>query len=231
MMKPNLKIADEPPRSAEREALAEAIARRDAATTRLARLKAALDANPLYGDDGAIRAHEKAEAALTEARAGEGSYLAAVAIGEASGDSNPVLGVERALAEAQSRLDVVRKTHRALEDQVESTETEIKSAKDDRDKCVRAVLRDEASGVIETMLQQAAALQEQLSAKRALLSFLRSEAFEWRDRELAKPIDDFLAAPAHPREFDGTMGSHPACEPWKAAVAALAADPDAPLPI
>jgi DNA repair exonuclease SbcCD ATPase subunit len=218
-----------PRRTQARETLASAIAEHAKAISKLSRLKAALNADSLYGDDGALRKFERAEAVFEEAKAIESHHLAAVALGEATAEQNPVKLAERSLAEAQSRLDGARKTLRALEDQLKATETELKSADDDLDEAVRNVMRDEAAETIDRILAEAAALQEQLGVKRAILRFLNAECFDGA-RELAQPIADFLAAPLFPHEFNGRSKDHPALGPWHTAREALKQNADVPLP-
>jgi chromosome segregation ATPase len=220
-----------PRRTPERVALAEAIAEHAKAISKLSRLKAALNADSLYGDDGALRKFERAEEKFKEAKANESHHLAAVAIGEASAEQNPVKLAEHALAEAQSRLDGARKTLRALEDQLKATEIEIKSANDDLNKAARDVMRDEAAATIARILAEATALQEQLGVKRVILRFLNNECFGGGARELAEPIADYLAAPAFPAEWNNKTQQHPTLEPWLRAREALSTNADAILPV
>jgi hypothetical protein len=219
-----------PPRRTEaRERLAEAIAADAKAISQLSRLKAAFDENSLYGDDGALRAFERAETTLEEAKASESHHLAAVALGEATDDANPVKLAEHALAEAQSRLDGARKTYRALEHQLKAAETELKSADDDVGKAVRGVLLDEGSATIDKMLVEATEMQAELGARRAVLLFLNRICFDGA-RELSKPINDYLAAPPFPAEWNDKTHQHPALAPWNQTHEALQLDADAPLP-
>jgi hypothetical protein len=230
-MKSNMKLAsDLPPRSPEREALAEAIERHRNATVRLAKLKAAHKRaeDDLYGADGAIRTFDKAEIALKEAKANESKHLAAVATGEADGDE--VKTAELALAEADARWTKARKTRDGLKAEIEATEREIISLWDRRDKALRAVLRAEAADFISALMQQTRSLQEQIGANRAVLMLLNGATFG-DDREAKQPVVDYLAAPAHPAEWNYKVDKHPALAPWFAALEALGQDADAPLPV
>ena len=231
----NLKIAEvgnAPPRSPERAQLSVAIERHTAAQRQLTRLKAALVRadDLLYGESGAMRMVETAENALKEAKGLESHHLAAVALGEATTAANPVIAAERAVAEAQSRLDTTSRTRGALEEQLKAAESELPYVKDTLDKAVRAVFKSEAAAIVDTTLREAGALQEQLGAKRIVLRFLESSCFSWHERELAKPIDDFLSAVAYPIERHGKIDEHPAADPWRAAFDALRSDADALLP-
>ena len=185
----------------------------------------------MYGDAGALRAFERAETALEEANANEGHHLAAVALGEATADGNPVMIATAAVEKANAHLDTTRKTRAAIEEQLKVVENELQYAKGELDAAVRTVMRDEGSAIIDSILVEATALQEQLGAKRATLSFLKSACFSSHERELAKPIEDFLAAPTYPWEFNGRKNEHPALERWHAAREALRQDASAPLPI
>jgi predicted nucleic acid-binding Zn-ribbon protein len=223
-----------PPRRTEaRETLDEAIERHAAAQRQLTRLKTALDRAEaaLYGEGGAMHAAERAEAALKEAKANESHHLAAVALGDATEDANPTKAAERAVAEAQSRLDTTSRTKGALKEQLKAAESELPYVKDALDKAVRAVFKSEAAAIVDTTLREAAALQEQLGAKRIVLRFFERSCFSSHERELAKPIEDFLAAPTYPWEFNRKRDEHPALEPWRAAHEALRQNADAPLPI
>jgi hypothetical protein len=220
------------PRTPEREALANKIAEHAKAALQPARLKAAIEHTNdlLYGDEGAIRAAEKAKAALEEAEANEGHHLAAVALGEATTDGDPVMIATAAVKNATAHVDSTRKIRAALEEQLKVAESELQSTKSELDAAIGTVLRDEASGTVDKILIEAAALQEQLGAKRAELSFLQNECFEWNAEQRLR-IREFLAAPAYPWEFNRKTREHPALEPWRQACEALRHDADAPLPI
>jgi hypothetical protein len=223
-----------PPRRTEaRETLAGAIIEHAKAARQPTRLKAAIENTNdlLYGDDGALRAAEKANAALAEAKANESHHLAAVALGEATADGDPVIIATAAVEKANAHLDSARKTRAAIEEQLKVAESELQFAKGELDVAVRTVMRDEAGSTIDRILIEAAALQAELGAKRATLSFLKSFCFSLHERELAKPIEDFLAAPAYPWEFNRKTSEHPALETWRQTRQALATDADAPLPI
>ena len=222
-----------PCRTEARERLAEAIERHTATQRQIARLNAALEAaaRALYGDNGVIGAAERAEIALKEAKANEDYHLAAVAIGEVTAEANPVKIAERAAAEAEARLDTARRTQDALNKQVKAAERDLDSPNTELEQCVRVVMRSEATALIDAILREAAALQAELGAKRALLSFLSGEVFEWNERELRQPVTDFMTAPAYPWEWNGRSKEHPALAPWHQAREALRQSADAPLPI
>jgi predicted RNase H-like nuclease (RuvC/YqgF family) len=234
MGKPNLKLADEtPPRTPERDALAEAIERYNAITPHRDRLKEALKRteDELYG--GAHRGVETAETALAEAKANEAAYLASTALGEADESANPVKLAELAFEAANAQLDRVRKTREALKQQIEVAESEAVYAAAKLEKAVRAVFRAEASGIIDATLGKAAALQAELQETRLRLWFLKSACFEsWPPSEETRPIRDYLAAPIFPLELnDKIVDTHPSLALWRKAGEALRHDADAPLPV
>jgi len=223
-----------PSRSPEREALAEAIERRDAIAAHLARLNAALEQSEgsLYGDGGVMRAVERAETQLEEAKANESRHLAAVATGEASENANPIKAAELALTEAQAKLDHMRKTRDALTAEANDASSELDHAKRKIDDAVRNVMHSEAGDIIDQTLGEAAALQEQLGAKRLVLSFLREACFEtWPPSDETKPIRQFLEARPYPLEASSGTRAHPSLTPWRLAQEALRADADAALPV
>src|SRR5664280_3663752 len=103
-MKPNMKlVGDAPPRTPEREQLAEAIARRDTAMKQIARIQAAHEraSNTIYDLKDSV---DKAIATLDEAKAGEGSYLAAVALGDADAALSPIKTATAAVEGANDQL-------------------------------------------------------------------------------------------------------------------------------
>jgi len=221
------------PRSPEREALAEAIERHDAVSVHLARLKTALETSEgaLYGDSGAMQAVERAEQRLEEAIADESRHLAAVALGETTEDANPVRAAERASAEAEAQLTKMRNTRDALVEEAKDATSELEHAKRKIDVAVRYVFASEAGATIDATLREAAALREQLGAKRLVLSFLRDACFEtWPPSDETKPIRKFLEARAYPLETSSEASGHPSLALWRNAQQALATDADAPLP-
>ncbi len=223
-MKSNLKlVGDPPPRTPERERLAEAIERREAATKRLAQLGDALECLESQSHD-AVVALEAAERQQREAKRNEGHILAAVALGEI--DANPLAKAERAITEANERLDALRKTRAALKAEIEREEHELYWADAGVARCTRTVLREDGAAFIERTLQEAGALRAELAAKRSVLSFLETAAFDWpSEMALSEPIKKFLTASWPDSSQDPTLAR------WRDVQEALATDPDAPLPV
>src|ERR1035437_5838966 len=142
MSKPAMRLVDatSPPRTPEREALAEAIARRDTATKQLARIQTAHEhaSETVYDLKDSV---DKAIATLDEAKAGEGSYLAAVALGDADAALSPVKAAAAAVEEANDQLGTARRTRDALEAEMKAVESELMWAKNKLDDAVRDVVR------------------------------------------------------------------------------------------
>ncbi len=222
-----------PSRSPERQSLATAIERRDAVDAHLARLKTALEQSEasMYGDMGLLSAVDRAEQRLEDAKADEVRHLAAVAMGEATEDSNPIKAAGLVLSGAQAKLDLARKTRDAVTTEINDATTELDRAKEKINDAVREVFAAEAGAAISSTLCEAAALQEQLGAKRLVLSFLREACFEtWPPNDQLKPIENFLFAPPYPLEASSATRAHPSLAPWRLAQEALRTDADAPLP-
>jgi chromosome segregation ATPase len=213
MSRPNLKLAtgEPPPRSPEREQLAEAIARRDTASKQLVRVQAAHEraSNTIYDLKDSV---DKAIAALDAAKVGEESYLAAVALGEADASLSPVKTAVANVEQANDLLDTARRTRDALEAEIKAAEREIMFADMALDKCVGDVAR--ADPAIRKLAAEYAAARRRAvdlqSAMEAVQSYLPDDLQFWH-------------------------GSIPAAElvgvaAWKAVLQTLRTDADAPLP-
>jgi chromosome segregation ATPase len=212
MSKPNMKlVGDAPPRSPEREQLAEAIARRDTATKQLVRIAAAHEraSETVYDLKDSV---DKAIATLDEAKAGEGSYLAAVALGEADATLSPVKAAAAAVEEANDQLGTARRTRDALEAEMKAVESELMWAKSKLDDAVRDVVRADP-------------------AIRKLAADFSSANRHYNDLHRAmETVQNFL--PDDLKYWHGT-GRWPdlaAAATWSAAITALASDADARLP-
>jgi chromosome segregation ATPase len=211
-MKPNMRlVGDAPPRSPEREQLAEAIARRDTATKQLVRIAAAHErvSNTIYDLKDSV---DKAIATLDEEKAGEGSYLAAVALGEADAALSPVKAAAAVVEEANDQLGTARRTRDALEAEMKAVESELMWAKSKLDDAVRDVVRADPA-IRKLAADHAAANRHYNDLHRAM-----------------ETVQYFL--PDDLKFWHGT-GRWPdlaAAATWSAAITALASDADAPLP-
>ncbi|HEY1474376.1 MAG TPA: hypothetical protein VGF53_09865 [Pseudolabrys sp.] len=199
------------PRSPERASLAATIERFNAATQRLHHIKQAQQQaeEQLYGDGGAIRAVERAEAALAEAKQGEDAYLANVALGEADASASPVKAAEAEFAKAQGALDSVRKTIAALKQELEAAERELRWA---------TTYRDQARDAVVKAAPELQRLQNDYKIAQAAYFTLR-QAMGQMNPHLPKFWDHQDASPYTS-----------VADTWRTALKALEADADAPLP-
>jgi chromosome segregation ATPase len=203
--------ATSPPRSPEREQLAEAIARHADAARQIARIRAAQEraADTVYEAKDRIA---MAISALDEAKATEGSFLAAIALGESAASASPVKDCAAAVEQANDQLDTARRTRDALETEMKAVESEMLFASMAVDKCVGDVVRD-APAIRALAGQYAAAQRRAVDLQRAM-----------------ETVQSFL-----PDDLQFWHGSIPAAElisvvAWKAALQTLRTDADAPLP-
>jgi chromosome segregation ATPase len=212
MGKPNLRLATEPPeRTPERQSLALAIARHDATAKRLAAITAAHEraSGAVYDLKDGV---DKAIAALDEAKAGEGSYLAAIALGEADATLSSVKTAAANVEQANDQLGTVCRTRDALEAEMKAVESELMWAKSKLDDAVRDVVRADPA-IRKLAGDHAAADRHYNDLHRAM-----------------ETVQNFL--PDDLKFWHGT-GRWPdlaAAATWSAAITALASDADAALP-
>jgi hypothetical protein len=173
---------------------------------------------------------EKAPVLIEEAQANAAKFLTEQALGTAGEAPVSIKAVRVAAQDAQDALDAAISAGVALAKQEATEKYELQYAKGELDAAVRGVMRDEGSATIDRILVEAAALQEQLGAKRVLLSFLGSECFE-QNAEERRPIADFLTEPVFPWVWNNKSHEHPVLAPWRAAREALRQSADAALPI
>jgi chromosome segregation ATPase len=214
MSKPAMRlVGDAPPRSPEREQLAEAIARRDTATKQLARIQAAHEraSNTIYDLKDSV---DKAIAALDAAKVGEESYLAAVALGDADAALSPVKAAAAAVEEANDQLGTARRTRDALETETKAAENDLMFADMALDKCVGDVVRAEPA-VRKLAAEYAAARRRAVDLQRAMeavQSYLPDDFLYWHGSG-SFPDAELVAVAA-----------------WRAVLKELRTDADAPLP-
>jgi hypothetical protein len=193
-------------RSPEREALAEAIRRRSAATARIERLTEAAEGHSVWQAREAV---EEAEAALKEARKREPQALVAKVLGDPCGPS--VQAALDALTGAKAALDLAEKTRDALDGQLQAAEAELGSANSALKKRIAEVVHSEGAA--------SAVLAEYVEARREVA----------RLHEILSLLSSRNCLPAY---WDTTVYYPPtnAEAPWRAALAALENDADAELP-
>src|SRR5664279_2077462 len=212
-MKPNMKlVGDAPPRSPEREQLAAAQERHGAATKQLVRIQAAHEraADTVYEAKDSVA---KAIAALDEAKAGEGSYLAAAALGEADAALSPVKTAAAAVEQANDQLGTARHMRDALEAEIKSAERELMWAKSKLDDAVNdAVKADPATARLVATFSE---------AERRFMSLRQAMGVVGTSR-LPQGSEFWDCQHNWPALTDAPV--------WQAAVTALRTDADAPLP-
>jgi chromosome segregation ATPase len=212
-MKPNMKLVGEPPpRTPEREALAEAIARRDAATKQLARVQAALDraSDAVYDSKDGV---DKAIAALDEAKADEGRHLTAVALGEADAALSPVKTAAAVVEQANEQLATARAMRTALEAEIKTAENDLMWTKNKIDDAVSAAVKTDPA--VRQLVADFEAASKTYAELRQAMNVVRRERM-----------------PDTPGSWDSVRNwsELPAATAWKVAIDALASDADALLP-
>jgi hypothetical protein len=231
MAKLQLAAVKEPPaRSAEREALAVAIAQHAEAAQYLEKVRAAASRAESLGF-AAVRARDAAEEALAEAEEGEGAALAASIIAGGELATSPVEEAAEALAKAERAAGRARQARDLVRQQVPIAEQEIKWTADKRDEAVREVVQTAGGDVIARLLQEAKAMQDELVRRRVVLRFLwlRHLASEPEAKAIEHLLqDDALVTPTGSAELE--YAQHAASLAWRDVVAKLSSDADAALP-
>ena len=202
-----------PERAAERTRLAEAIEQLARARDRLARAKEAYGQLDLYGPDSPDRVKERAERALAAAKEEAPRLMVAQLLGDSTEATlNPVAAAEEALKAAIQTAEAVDRARALLEEERRAAEREIELAVGWRDMALSAVLQ--ASPEITALWDRFQAARQTVRDLAWCLSAVGihrlPSSFRW---------DGLL---------EGVDRGHGA--PWKAAIAALEQDPDAPLP-
>jgi DNA repair exonuclease SbcCD ATPase subunit len=218
MSKPNLRLAtgESPPRSPEREQLAEAIAKRNDANRELGDIEAALLRARNTVDAATIAVAEKTKA-LETAKGANADYLARAALGR-SGDVPPpsVQEARIALQDAQDKLDAARSTVALFENNRQATVDEVSYAERDVDRSAEAVVKasTEIRALVGRLKTSYAELVDVRNALRAMQSRLPDDLKILGSVDIPSIHQDDLKLAAT----------------WRTAVAALASDADALLP-
>ena len=203
-------LADpEPPRSAERAALAQAIQQRDQAE-RMRRV-----------------AHEAAESARGLALDASGAWRAAQSEAVQARESQVMdrAEVAAAIAREAAALVEVRGAKQAatvLEDQTEAPERELRAARARVDKCARAVVAVCAA----PLLEQAETAKVRYVAALAALGVAETAVDPFPGAELAADLRGALAR-GQSDDLAALARRHPAGDLWRAYAAALLVDGDA----
>lgn len=204
------------PRSEERAALAAAILRRDYLLQEVAVTKRALEElRERRRANDPQRPVELARAAVETAKENAAAYLVASIRGEVRDPPLSVKDAGAALQAAEDELETQSTVLSSLEAKLAADNESLKYAHDTVKRRIEKVIAAEPS--FEALFVQYESLQRQMAEQGHLLSFL------------------FSCTPHHLQGWQNTMthrsgGLQDKTGPWRAALAALEDDPDAPLP-
>jgi hypothetical protein len=204
--------AEPPPRSPERITLAAAIERHAGLVRHLTANMAAQEA--LHEVINAARDRvEAAGAAVEQAKVDAAQHLTASAMGTAGAAPVSVKAARTAAQDAQDDLDAALAARAALEKQRGPAENAVSLAEYTLNIAVRNVIRGDSTVV--ALVARFTALHRQFASLCAPLQYLDSANM------LPEDLKAWRREPTMPGD---------SAAPWKAAVAALASDADAPLP-
>jgi hypothetical protein len=230
-MKPNLRLATEPPeRTPARAELAAAQKRHADAVRQLAANKTAQELTEQTRRD-ARDAIETATAAVEQAKVNAGQHLTAVAMGNAGPAPTSVKAARAALADVEDALEAAQAAGVALVEQEKDAEHELEYARTALDDRLRDVVRSEAP--VGKLLAEAKVAQADLIAKRVRLRFLFNADLVAEDvvAEMRKFLLFENTLPVGRGQLEhGNFDKHPAADSYKRAIEALRTDADAPLP-
>lgn len=210
-MKSNLKLAsDVPPRSPERERLAEKIADLAAAKQRAAAIKAAI-ITAGQAVSTAFATVEEATAGIEKAKVAVATFLTEVALGTAGDPPMSVQAARQAAQNAQDNLDAAR----AALDQLKKQEMSVVNTPIYVEMAVKDLIVDviKAELPVDQLLAEFATIQRDY--------IMRRRALEWLESKGAIKLPS-----GEPREWAAAARA-----PWDTCMAALATDADAVLPV
>jgi hypothetical protein len=212
MSKSNLKLAEAPPpRTPERQRLAEAIEAHAAAVKQVQHVQERHE----HAEQVVFRASDKLEAAQRaseKAKASESERIASAALGEADTDLMSVTDAELAVAQATNDLTVSRRIRDALQERLAREKAEVTRAKEAIERAVAAAAKSDPPAVALVLEQER--VNRRLAELHHIFSFL--------GRSDASPVSNY--------GFWPNAASAAVVDPWRAALEALRTDPDAPLP-
>lgn len=226
-------------RTAEREALATAIARRAAAEARFERTQAAAERASELGRE-ALGRLDRVERDLADARATAPRQMVEALLSGAEPGVSPVQRYEAELADAREQRDQAREAGAALRQEVEDARVALDRARDHVRRCAAAVVAVSTAviAVIERAEQAQQAMIETGAELRALVragvltyrtpapgGWITDEGeFERRARRAVQRLDTAASGwLGVAREGSGTAS-------WARWLDALMVDPDAPAP-
>jgi chromosome segregation ATPase len=208
-----------PSRSPERESLHKAIQQHTTAKQRLAKLGDAMErasSNSL----NLSQAVSAAKVALDDAAAGEGRYLAAVALNETDASGSPVKAARERLAQTEADYAQAKKTNEALEKETTTAAQALDWATIQLNDRVKAAVRTDPA--VTQLVADYQVAQRTYLDKCKLLSALLDAG--------CCPIDGTFGEGYSPQHNFLSRGQSPAAPRWQAAINALRTDADAELP-
>ncbi len=230
-----------PPLSAERVALADAIA----AQVDLAARRAATSAAIGPASEAIWAAHSRVDAApklIERAKANCAQHLADVARGVGGTPPQTIREARNALTDAQDDLDVARATRDALEAELKRLDSRDYFVKNAVEEAARAVISAEAADTAKAMAAELTRLQHQVYTTGLALEWLTTSgralpAIERHGGMFGRVADDTIRNTIQclhepPVAWDRRVhGMSDGAAPWVAAFAALQVDATAPLPL
>jgi chromosome segregation ATPase len=212
MSKPAMRLVDatSPPRTPEREQLAEAITRHAEATDRLAAVQAARERTEQARRD-AKEAIAKATAGIEQAKIDAAAQLVGGAVGGVS-----VKAARAALQDCEDSLEAAVSAGSVLAGSTEEAERELANAERGVDSAVEGVVKASAEirALVARLKPAYIELTDVRNALRAMQSRLPDDLKIWGVVDVPSiKLDELKLAPT-----------------WRAALAALVKDADAPLP-
>lgn len=230
-----------PPLSAERTALAEAIAYATELRAQLLATHSAYDtARPVVW--AAVEVLDAAPELVERAKANAAIYLQQQARGLAPEPPQTIREARNLVADAQDALDAARAAVTALEAERDRLQGRLPYAEDAVRKAARAVLHAEAGGAACALVAELAAMQHAMAALGDTVEWLAGAgAFTVIDRpggHYGKPEDDAVREAigrthSPPSTWKGIVRTRPdpVTAGWAAAFAMLQLDATAPLPV
>jgi chromosome segregation ATPase len=213
MAKPLRLASVAPERSAERAELATGIARLAEAHRRVAAVETAIETiePTIWSAQDGI---ERAQAAIETAKTAAARHLADLAMGTAGPAPVTITAARSALVSAEDELSARQAARKALDSELEAAKAEVGNAGRALDRAALTVAAAEAGARASRLLAEHVALQRRYLESRAVMEFLDGlgvlafAGSAWR---------------YEPKDIDGAAA-------WRAALAALRTDADAPLP-
>ena len=224
--KSNLKIVNQP--SPERAELAAAIDKAHQAEAAAQRLREAVArADSAVADAEKIQS-DAAKAVVTATEAHARTFEAALEQGHPVGRDTSVRDARRQADDVADELATARAAAAALKAKLRDAENVVRDLRIVIEACAQNIALVE----LPRLLGEAQRMQGELEARRQVLWLLSSVSRNRANTAFQSDVEDFLAAPVVPFEYNGgEPEQHPAAAPWLAAIEAMKrGDANAPLP-